>query len=328
MNVKQQLVRDLAELAHLYSEIGDVGRSYSFKRASGNISNFPENIISGEQVRSQVANIGPSTVKIIDEFLRIGRISKITELREQTGRANEENNPQQSRERQETIDYFLTFHGIGRVKAEELYNLGLRSLEDIWNRGNLREATKTYIIWREHMELRIPREEMDIINSAIAQLLSPYGINWIMAGSYRRGEPSSGDVDILIVETPQFSIVEARQTLLSIMPAILEGGNPGDIIIRGILRLGPDYNGHRIDIHMTTPQSYIFALLYFTGSGPVNELMRSQAKELGMRLNEKGLQKGMLSINVNSEEDIFRILHLKYLSPEQRTKLVTSLEKF
>ena len=97
----------------------------------------------------------------------------------------------------------------------------------------------------------------------------------------------------------------------------------------GIVQLDDQHNGHRIDIRLVEPKSYIFALLYFTGSQRFNILMRQRAIELGMTLNEYGLydNKGV-SQPANSEEDIFNILRIKYIPPEARTRTIGLLEYF
>ena len=96
----------------------------------------------------------------------------------------------------------------------------------------------------------------------------------------------------------------------------------------GIVRLSDQYNGHRIDIRLIEPQSYAAALMYFTGSQRFNILMRQRAIALRLTLNEYGL----FSIDnnspypINSEEDTFRALGVRYMSPRERTRDMRSLE--
>jgi len=63
--------------------------------------------------------------------------------------------------------------------------------------------------------------------------------------------------------------------------------------------------------------------MHFTGSGIFNQKMRLHAKSLGYKLSEYGLSKidnkhNKKNIIINSEEDIFKILLLKYIPPEKR----------
>jgi DNA polymerase/3'-5' exonuclease PolX len=74
----------------------------------------------------------------------------------------------------------------------------------------------------------------------------------------------------------------------------------------------------RIDIRFIPFLSWYPALLYFTGSKELNLMMRNKAKKLGYKLNEYGLFKGSKNIYVESEEEIFDLLEMKYLEPQER----------
>jgi len=62
--------------------------------------------------------------------------------------------------------------------------------------------------------------------------------------------------------------------------------------------------------------------MHFTGSGDFNQRMRLHAKSLDMKLSEYGLYKiennKEKQIPINSEQNIFEALLLKYLPPEKR----------
>jgi DNA polymerase/3'-5' exonuclease PolX len=85
---------------------------------------------------------------------------------------------------------------------------------------------------------------------------------------------------------------------------------------------------YRIDIRLVPLESYFTALVYFTGSYQLNTMMRLSAKKLGYKLNEYGLfkinkQSGLISeqIDITSEIELFNILGIDYLEPEQRNLL-------
>ena len=128
---------------------------------------------------------------------------------------------------------------------------------------------------------------MDQINAAIGHLLNPYGIKWEMTGSYRRQEPSSSDVDVVVESRPDLNMTNLIYLLRSIIP---ENGKlaSGETKYMGVV-ISDQYNGHRIDIRLVTPEAYPTALMYFTGSQRFNILMRHRAIELGLKLNEYGI---------------------------------------
>ena len=90
----------------------------------------------------------------------------------------------------------------------------------------------------------------------------------------------------------------------------------------GVIRLNKDSTARHIDIRFIPHDNYPAALLYFTGSGRHNIMMRNQAIEKGYRLNEYNLLKKVKDdykpVKVKNEKDIFKILDMKYLEPEER----------
>lgn len=75
---------------------------------------------------------------------------------------------------------------------------------------------------------------------------------------------------------------------------------------------------HRIDLRFVPMESYYPAILYFTGSQQFNVRMRQVALEKGYTLNEYGLIQKGTKIVVHSEKEIFDILGIVYLEPQER----------
>lgn len=307
--------KDLADklglIAGYYTMARDTYRAKSFTNATTQIGQYPYAIMSGAQARRDIKGIGDSIETAINEYLTTGTIQRLEELQ---GKFQEQ---------RKTIDWLLSFYGIGPVTAIKLYNQGVRTLDDLWFQGNLTEAQKIGVMWRDHINLRIPKEEMNIIHERIGSILNPYVIKWNIAGSYRREETSSGDIDVLVESRPDFNMDGLIQLLKPILPATLA---QGPTFYRGIVRIDDQHNGHRIDIRLVSGEDYPAALMYFTGSQRFNILMRQRAIEFGLTLNEYGLYNQYNQPqNVTSEEDIFRILRVQYIPPVQRTKTLATL---
>jgi DNA polymerase/3'-5' exonuclease PolX len=221
----------------------------------------------------------------------------------------------------------MSFYGIGVVTAAKFYNDGYRTLSDIWNSGMLTDTQQNGIIWRKHINLPVERSEITILDGIIGELLMPYDIKHVIAGSYRRGELVSGDIDILIRKT-NYDMAAITGLLKDILPVTFASGETS---YRGMVRINEDYNAHRIDIRLVEPKYWSYALLYFTGSKALNILMRNRAIEFGLTLSEYELYVGVDDDKVNypakSEKDIFDLLQLKYLKPEQRLRDLSSLEE-
>ena len=80
----------------------------------------------------------------------------------------------------------------------------------------------------------------------------------------------------------------------------------------------------RIDIRLVPKKSLGSAMLYFTGSGEFNKSMRTYALKKGYTINEYGIYKLKADgtkgfrIKTQSESDIFKVLKLDYVEPQDR----------
>ena len=307
-------IADILNEIGLYYEIeGEQYRKKSFLNGAEVIRNYREEITSVDDV-ANIPGIGKSISEIIDEYLTTGKVQRLEDLREK------------HKKQKEAYDYFQSFYGIGPVKAADLVRLGYTTLSQVWDDRDkiLTQAQKDGIFWRNHINIRIPREEMNIINNEIASLFQGHDFNWVMAGSYRREEESSGDIDILIENNGNVTMDLIYQLLKDYVPTVLAKGTKK---LAGVFRLSNEYYGHRLDILIVEPENWPFALLHFTGSGRFNVLMRDRARSFGWKLSEYSLidDKG-LRTPAENEEDIFASLGVRYLEPIQRTKNLTSLE--
>lgn len=317
--------KDLADtldtIAEYYVMTRDKFRAMAFSNAAAKIAEHPIGITSGAQARRELTGIRDSIQSAIDEYMatydedkKTGTIKRLQELEARFDYPG----------RKDIITLFRSIYGIGSVSAVKFYSQGLRTLQDLWERGNLNEAQKLGIIWRLHINLRIPRTEMDLINRTIGSILNPYGIKWVIAGSYRRKEQSSGDIDILIESLPDLNMHGVIHLLKSYLPATFA---QGPTKFMGMFRLDEHYNAHRIDIRLIKASQYGYSLMYFTGSQRFNILMRQRAIELGLTLNEYGLfdQNGRL-YPAESEEEIFNLLKVRYIPPIERIKTINALQ--
>jgi DNA polymerase/3'-5' exonuclease PolX len=173
----------------------------------------------------------------------------------------------------------------------------------------------------EHNPLKkIPRSDLEKIDTILHKQVS--GIHFQIAGSYRRGKPISRDVDIVmstgksIWQTVWSKFRKMIGNTIDIYEPYASG--PGKISV--FMRL----NGHKrpikVDVFLTTPSEYMFALLYATGSGQFNIRMRAVAKKRGYLLNQKGLWKDGIRVPIKNEKDLFKKLNMTYQSPSQRYK--------
>jgi DNA polymerase beta len=219
----------------------------------------------------------------------------------------------------EIIDAFMNIYGVGRIKALKLVKEhNMRSIEDLRaNKNLLNENQKIGLTHYEDFLERIPRKEMTQHVRFIKKIVKPFKITMDVVGSYRRGEPSSGDIDVLLKSSDP-------NDCLKVINALKESGYITDTLalgnkkFMGVCKIGPDDKYRRLDILYTPEEEYGYALLYFTGSMKFNVAVRKVAISQGLSLNEHGLT-GKPDIPIlKTEEEILNYLGLKMVDPKKR----------
>jgi len=192
---------------------------------------------------------------------------------------------------------------------------------------------------------KIPRILIARLDSFISDTLYNIDKNFIsvICGSYRRQKDFSSDIDVLITNKKLISkndsgnylkIVLDNLSKYFIIDNLTTSFNThfqGFASFKNIPNLPSTYdksifdvnkNIIRLDIILVPEQFFYTALMHFTGSGDFNQKMRLHAKSLDMKLSEYGLFKinnnKEVSLPINSENDIFNALLLKYIPPEKR----------
>ncbi|CAK7994987.1 DNA polymerase family X repair subunit beta [uncultured virus] len=303
----------LAKIAGYYGLSNDKYRRTTYEKAAKNVRDYNQQLFSGKDARDNIAGIGESIQKDIDQYLTTGQIERLNELIKRHG---EEFNT--------TIDLFLQVHGIGPVKAIELYKEGYRSLSDLRNAIGtskaITAAIKIGLKWFDDLQLRIPRTEMDVIIKTINELFQEDPnlqiMDWEVAGSYRRGEKSSGDLDLLVSS----DTIQMHELVRTLQPIIVDILAQGSKKLMAVIKLD-DNLARRLDIRLFSTYYYPYALLHSTGSKDFNVLMRNRAIELGYKLSEYSLCNKETCLPASSESDIFKHLGVQEVAPTERTDI-------
>jgi DNA polymerase/3'-5' exonuclease PolX len=232
------------------------------------------------------------------------------------------------------LESLLNIHGIGPVKAKQLVNEhGIKSIEELKQRQSelLNEKQQMGLKYWEDFVQRIPRTEMDkhaaFIKETIALIDPRYIVE--LSGSYRRGETTSGDIDVLITHPDDTLNHEAN--FAQIISKFSSNKYVTDIFAQGpkkclaVCKAKRHKTFRRVDFMMTHKNEFPFALLYFTGSGDFNVEMRNIALEKGYSLSEYGLkcmrgprEGDFVNAGFTKEQDIFMFLDLPYIQPQDR----------
>ena len=284
----------------------------SFKFALRVIKNTLYQIKSGSNLEN-VKGIGKGTMDRIDEIL------KTKALKELKGFKLKNNDPSIIEELEKVIN-------IGKIKAIELVNkYNIKSVKDLKKKikeKKIKVNDKILMGLKYYGKVKdnIPRKEIDKFYKIILKIGLKLDKELIVkiAGSYRRQNKTSNDVDILLSHKNKNYLYDFIQKLKEkkiIIDDLISDKSKTKYM--GFSRFN-DNPIRRIDIRFIPYKSYYYGLLYFTGSYQLNTQMRQVAKKMGYKLNEYGLYKNNKFIPVKSEKEIFDILKLKYQEPKYR----------
>lgn len=157
---------------------------------------------------------------------------------------------------------------------------------------------------------KIPRSYID----EIAKTLSKLKQRHIIAGSYRRGNVFSSDIDVVILRHGLGK--DPVATLASKLPIVFTYAKGPD----KISAIYKHKKYVKIDFFLTTAKEWPCAVTYATGSKQFNIIMRKKAKDMGLLLNQRELKnrKTGIPIKVNSEKHLFKLLKITWKNPEKR----------
>ena len=228
----------------------------------------------------------------------------------------------------EALDAFQNIYGVGPAKAKELTEQGLRTIEELRAAAQrtpsiLNDKQRIGLAYYEPLLQRIPRDEMDEHKDILEHYL-PFHAE--IVGSYRRQAPTSGDIDVLLRMPHGMLPAQGKQQLAQIVQHLTEVHYIVEVLALGehkcmaICRRDETSTPRRLDLLMVPEDQYGCALLYFTGSDRFNVAFRQYALQKGYTLNEKALTPldGLPPTSLPEEKDVFTILGLKYVEPQNR----------
>jgi DNA polymerase/3'-5' exonuclease PolX len=176
---------------------------------------------------------------------------------------------------------------------------------------------------------KVPREVLDLVSAELGRFPGLF-----IGGSYVRGKPTSGDMDIVIRHNSWDALRAAKFNGILIREPFAFGEHkigtmitldiPSQLYDKVREFLEP-YNYFRdgkinikVDFFLAKPEEYLTTKLFAIGSGNFNIIMRTRAKKRGYLLNNEGLFKNGKRIPVKNEKEIFELLGMNYREPEQR----------
>jgi DNA polymerase (family X) len=158
-------------------------------------------------------------------------------------------------------------------------------------------------------ELKIrPPEEKRWLRPVAQQFAAPLGAflgavpgvtQVSIAGSYRRGRETVGDLDILVSTVDAPAVVRALHQYDEVASWVATGSPRVTVVLR---------SGLQVDLRISKPMCFGAALHYFTGSKAHNIHVRRLAQERGLKINEYGVFSGRRRVLCAMEHRAFSIL--------------------
>ncbi|KAH8197934.1 hypothetical protein TruAng_007884 [Truncatella angustata] len=312
-------------------------RINNYRKAVHSLRQRTTIITTAEEAR-EISGIGGKIADKIVEIAKNGRCRELEELQKDPNNAVRE--------------LFLNVYGVGHTTASDWISQGLRTLQEVLEKAKPTKYQRLGIEHFDDLNTRIPRVEVEALGVCVmrtARGIDPL-VEFIVGGSYRRGQMTSGDIDFIVTRKgtkttadldPFFRKLIERLTDKGFLTAGLatsrsEDGNkwhgccvlpesdfPGN-------KAGYKPIWRRIDFLLVPETELGAAMIYFTGNDLLNRSIRLLANKKGFNLSHKGLFQGVIRdshrkktndgvlVEARDERKIWDILGVPWLEPHER----------
>ncbi|HIE10880.1 MAG TPA: DNA polymerase/3'-5' exonuclease PolX, partial [Kiritimatiellae bacterium] len=267
-------------------------------------------LVEGGDDLTRLPGIGADLAGKIAEIVKTGRLEALEELRRGIPAG---------------LLQMLNLPGLGPKKVKALHDrLGISGLDELHQAaeaGKIR-SLPGFGAKSEHKILEAIRARADTsrrflrsVAVSYAEALAEYlravpGVRRVtIAGSYRRGRETVGDLDLLAIATKSSPIMDRFVAYDEVVEILSHGTTRSSVVLR---------SGLQVDVRVVPQRSYGAALHYFTGSKAHNIAIRRLGQKVGLKINEYGVFRGGRHIGGRNEEDVFGAVGLPYIEPELR----------
>ncbi|KFZ09279.1 hypothetical protein V502_08840 [Pseudogymnoascus sp. VKM F-4520 (FW-2644)] len=328
-NPNARTISILQEMAAYYTRMDDTWRPIGYRKAITTLKK-QNKLISTAEEAVKLPAIGQRIADKIEEIVHTDKLRRLDNTK--------------SDRNDMILQLFLGIYGVGIAQASTWLQQGYTTLEDLLAHASLTDNQRLGIDHYQDFQTRIPRAEV----SALAKIITDTargidtGIDAIIAGSYRRGAESCGDIDVLLTKPGTSACSELTPLLYKLVSKLRASGMLVAPLSVGRTESSSKWHGccvlpgqeppiwRRIDFHLAPASELGAALLYFTGNDIFNRSIRLLASKRGMRLNQRGLYKGVMRgpgrVKLNEgelvegadEKKIFAELGVPWRPPEER----------
>ncbi len=310
-----------ADVAAAFEEIADLleieganpFRVRAYRNAARNVQGL------GREVRTlieegfdltRLPGIGKDLASKIQEIVQTGSCQELAALRKRTPPA---------------LSVLLRVPGLGPKRVGALHQaLGVDTrgeLERALHAGRVRdvpgfgEKTERRILdalaahagKKQRFPLAIAAEHGEPL---VEYLRSTPGVKDVfIAGSYRRGKDTVGDLDLLATAAHGSAVMQRFVEYDQVKEVVSQGETRASVVL---------VCGIQVDLRVVERTSLGAALQYFTGSKAHNIAIRRLGQRKGLKINEYGVFKGERRVAGQTEASVYKAVGLPYITPELR----------
>ncbi len=309
---------DIAKILNSIADILELQeikfKPQAYRKAALSVEGLAEDIqeVYDRGELKNIPGVGEKIAQKIEEILTTGKLDYFEKLKKDIKINLEEMN---------------SIPGLGPKKIRALYQqLKIRNLEELEKaikdgrvqklRGFGEETAKNLLQGIAFARGKPPRflyaHAWPIVKNIQEQLSKIPAVQKIeVAGSFRRGKETVGDLDFLAVSKEPEKVMEAFVGLPDVKEILVKGPAKSSIRMS---------NGMQIDLRVVQEHEFGAALLYFIGSKEHNVELRKLALSKSYTLNEYGLSmvKDKKRVAGKSEKEIYAKLGMEYIEPELR----------
>ena len=186
--------------------------------------------------------------------------------------------------------------GFGKKTEQKIFTSISRPKKETGKRFLYVDAAPSALACKQYLEKRADTNKVDI------------------AGSFRRGKETVGDLDILVTcrNGSEKDIMDAFVSFDEVVHVYEKGDTKSSVLLRNELQ---------VDIRIVSDDSYGAAMHYFTGSKAHNIAVRKLAVRKKYKINEYGVFEGSRQIAGKTEKEVYEAVGLSYIEPELRENL-------
>ncbi|MCC7341485.1 MAG: DNA polymerase/3'-5' exonuclease PolX [Bryobacterales bacterium] len=313
-----RIARMLSETADLMEIAQEDGfRIRSYRNAAASIESQPESVLEMLKDPSKkvtdIKGIGKGIAHVLTEIAERGSFERRDEI--------------------------LTRYPPTALELLKIQGLGPKSIALLWEHYRVSTIDQLEALCKEGKLRELPRmgqkleekvlRSIEIYRRGAGRFLVSYAdevaaalCDWLgevappgkihVAGSYRRGKETIGDLDLLVETTDAPAVLER----------FVHAPGVGEVLGKGTNKASAQVGGQnlQVDVRALPAESLGAALQYFTGSKEHNIALRTRAVSRKFTLNEYGLFREGETVAVASakEEDIYHELGLAWIPPELR----------